>query len=198
MQFRIAKMLNNLMIYMAVAIALMVAGGFYVMQAHPESVIFYFVICMLIMMVVMIAFKYIESTLDKRLVIKMALENKIALVNIESSAREIPMRDSGFRNYWLYKFEGTLYPQGGEGKPVIFYEKMSAETSEIPTGSIYVTYDEARPGRIFVIPTELLARMPDLKSTVEAYEKRGDVNLKYLYAYNKRGMEIKRYQDMVT
>ncbi|MCL2565570.1 MAG: hypothetical protein FWE24_07165 [Defluviitaleaceae bacterium] len=197
MQLKIARILNKALVYMAVLVVLMLAGGFYITLTFPDYFFHYIVGCVIALMVLLLIFRYYEANWDKKVIIKMALNKKIALVNIESASRELPMRDSGFRNYWLYSFEGTLYPQEGGGISVKFYEKMSADTKEIPTGSVYVTYDERKPAQIFIVPTDLLARIPYLEDVVKSYENRDDVDCRYLYAYYKHGMELKRYQDIV-
>lgn len=198
MQLKIAKILNKALVYIAVLVILMLAGGFYISQDFHEYLFHYMVVCVIFIMVVMLIFRYYEVNWDRKVIIKMALNKKIALVNIESAERELHMRDSGFRSYWLYSFEGVLYPPEGSGIPVKFYEKMSSDTSEIPTGSIYVTYDEKKPAQIFIIPTDLLVSIPLLSEVTAAYEARDDIERRYLYAYYKNGMELKRYQDIIA
>jgi len=197
MQLKIARILNRALAYLAALTVLMLAGGFYIISAFPDYFFHYIVACAILLMALLLIFRYYEANWDKKVIIKMALNKKIALVNIETASRELPMRDTGFRNYWLYSIEGVLYPQSGGEMPVKFYEKMSADTLEIPAGSIYITYDEAKPKQMFIIPTDLLARIPHLADVVKYYENRADIECRYLYAYYKHGMELKRYQDMV-
>jgi len=197
MQLKIAKILNKALVYMAALLVFMLAGGFYIMQSFNDYLLYYMVLCGILLMILTFVFRYFEANWDKKVIIKMVLNKKIALVNITNASRELHMRDSGFRSYWLYSFEGVLYLQNGGEIPIKFYEKMSSSTSEIPTGSVYVTYDDAKPAQIFIIPTDLLANIPILADVVAGYEARDDIDRLYLYAYYKQGMELKRYQEMV-
>jgi len=198
MQLKIANILNKALVYLAALVIFMIAGGFYVIQAFPDFLLPYMVGCIILLMVFMFLFRYYEANWDKKVIIKMALNKKIALVNIESAERELHMRDSGFKSYWLYSFNGTLYPQSGAGIPIKFYEKMNSSAEQIPSGSVYVTYDEDKPSQIFIIPTDLLVNIPSLAEVTAAYEARDDIERRYLYAYYRQGMLLKRYQDIVA
>ena len=198
MQLKIAKILNQALLIVALLVIAMVAFGFYISRNYPNFRYVYIVICVILCGGLSVFFRYLEANWDKRVITKMALDSKIALVNIKNAGRELPMRDSSLISYWLYRFEGELYPQNGAGKPVTFYEKMSGATKEIPNGSVYVTYDERKPAQIFIIPTDLLARIPALADVAAGYEKREDIKVKYLYAYYNRGMELKNFSDIVS
>ena len=197
MQLKIAKTLNFALIIVTLLTLSLVAGGLYVHRAFPDFRYYYIAVSVILSIIFMAVFRYLEANWDKNIIIRMTLEGKIAFVNIESSERERLMRDSSFTAYWLYRFEGKLYPQNGKSIAVTFYEKMSRRTTEIPTGSIYVTYDERKPEQIFIIPTDLLVRIPGLEKITAAYEKRNDIDCRYLYAYNNQGMELKNYRDVV-
>ncbi|MDR1635867.1 MAG: hypothetical protein LBR93_00880 [Treponema sp.] len=143
-------------------------------------------------------YKWLENGWDKYVITKMARAGKIALVNIEKGEPYLPLRDSGFRRYWIYRFEGTLYNRERKPRPVSFFEKMNVETREIPQGSVYVTWDETKPAQIFIVPNALIGSLPQLAPLVGAYEKDKALKLKYLDAHYHRGMILRSFRQAVA
>jgi hypothetical protein len=127
----------------------------------------------------------------------MAREGKIALMNIKSGKRIMATRDTSFKNYWIYEFEGTLYNTRHETLEKKFQEKLNKNMNEIPCGSVYVTYDELNPEQIFIIPNAMIGSLPNLMNTVQDYEKDSKIEVKYLDAHYNKGMVLKTFHETV-
>ncbi len=198
MQLKVAKIVNQIMFYIFVIIAGLAVGAFVLMQTYPGSKLLIVAIFLLVSIFLMFAFRWLESSWDKRVVTKMVQSGNIALVNIQSAARVMKMRDSGFVSYWLYEFNATLYPPDGEPFEKKFYEKMNVEMQDIPTGMLYVTYDETKPNQIFIIPNDLISHLPSLAPIVQKFESNKSIQVKYLDVYYKNGIVIRTFKESVA
>jgi hypothetical protein len=198
LQVFIARLLNKLLIFMLLAVGVLGAGLVYVAKNHRPFLYPCAAAFLALTLVLTLVFKWLENSLDKTVVMKMVRSGKIALVNIESAGRFLPLRDTGFTSYWIFEFEGTLYD--GEHNPLkkTFYEKMNRNLENVPPGSVYVTYDPAKPAQIFIIPNALLGSLPALRPVVEAYEKDRNIAVKYLDVHYNKGMVVRSFQEAMN
>jgi hypothetical protein len=198
MQVRIARILNKLLVIFA-GLALVLFGGiFFVTSRYPDYRFYYIAGFVIITVTLTVVFKWLENRWDKSVILKMAREGKIALLNIRGGRRLFPLRDTGLVNYWIYEIEGDLYDGEHEKREKVFHEKMNRETGEIPQGSVYVTYDETKPAQIFIIPNAVIGNLPNLIPIVAAYEKDKKIPLKYLDVFYRRGMVLRTIREAMT
>jgi hypothetical protein len=197
MQVFIAKLLNRLLL----AVILVITGlgaGLYFVSSHYHD---YFYPCLaayfILAMFLTLGFKWLENSWDKRVITKMARAGKIALANIESAKRFLPLRDTGFTRYWIFEFAGTLYDSEHNPVKKTFYEKMNISLENIPQGSVYVTWDPVKPAQIFIIPNALVGALPNLMPIVNSYEKDTNIRIKYLDAHYNKGMVVRSFQEAV-
>jgi hypothetical protein len=171
---------------------------FFGIRQYPAYRIYFIVGFTAAATILSLFYKWLENGWDKYVITNMARAGKIALVNIEKGERYLPLRDSGFRRYWIYRFEGTLYNRERKPLPISFFEKMNFETGDIPRGSVYVTWDENKPAQIFIIPNALIGSLPALAPLVAAYEKDKALKLKYLDAHYQKGMILRSFRQAVA
>ena len=195
MQVYIAKTLNKILLLFSVVIVGLFAGIFPVSRYYPDYARWQVLIFIIASIFLALFYKYLEENWDKRIIGKMAKDGKIALMNIRSGKRLMAMRDTSFRNYWIYELEGTLYNNKHEAVEKTFQEKMNKDMKEIPSGSVYVTYDELKPLQIFIIPNAMIGALPNLIQTVQDYEKNSRIDVKYLDAHYNKGMVLKTFRD---
>jgi hypothetical protein len=198
MQVTLARILNRLLILICVLIAGLLALMFFGIRQYPAYRVYFIAGFTVGATILSVFYKWLENGWDKQVITKMARAGKIALVNIEKGEPYLPLRDSGFKRYWIYRFEGTLYDRERKARQVSFFEKMNPETTGIPQGSVYVTWDEDKPGQIFIIPNALIGSLPQLARLVEAYEKDRAIKVKYLDAHYHRGMVLRSFRQAVT
>ena len=195
MQVYIAKTLNKVLLLFTLVIIALFAGIFIVRYFYPEYVRWQVLVFIIGSVFLSVFFRYLEENWDKKIIGRMAKNGKIALMNIKGSKRLMAMRDTSFRNYWIYELEGTLYNTRHEALEKKFQEKMNSATGEIPCGSVYVTYDELNPARIFTIPNAMIGSLPNLMRTVQDYEKDSRIEVKYLDAHYNKGMVLKTFSE---
>lgn len=199
MQVKIAKILNNMLIVITLFIVALGVGIIFVAKDYNDILPYYIASFVLISIALAVVFKWLEARWDKWVITKMVKNGKAALFNIKSAERVLPLRDSSFINYWIYKFEGTLYDRDNhEAIKATFYEKMNRETDKIPAGTVYVTYDETKPTQIFIIPNLMISHMPNLIPIVSDYEADKKISLKYLDVFYNRGMVLKTFRETVA
>lgn len=197
MQLKIAKIINSLLALVTVIILALAGGYVFVYQRYPEFKTTYLILFAVIAVALMIFFRWMEEGWDKRVITRMAKEGKVAIANIKRSERVMRMRDSTFTNFWLYEFAADLITPRLEKLPdVKFWEKMNADTQDIPNGSVFVTYDPEKPTQIFVIPNVLISRLPDLMPAVRKMEAKASI--RYLDAYYNKGMVIKSMKESLA
>jgi len=198
MQYKVAKILNSILVIITVVILVLAAGYFVIYNYAPNFKLPYLILFVVVAVVLMGGFRWLEKNWDKRVITKMAQEGKIALAEIKGGQPVMKMRDATFTNYHLYEFEGVLYTPEGKQFAVKFYEKMNWQTSEIPEGNVYVTYDPEKPSQIFVIPNVLISHIPTLAPIIQNFERNKQIKIKYLDAHYNRGMVIRTFQEAIA
>ncbi|MCL1928614.1 MAG: hypothetical protein FWG07_07475 [Treponema sp.] len=198
MQIYIAKTLNKVLLLFLLVIVALFAGIFIVSKLYPEYVRWQVLTFVIGSVFLAVFFRYLEENWDKKIIGKMARNGKIALMNINGGKKLMAMRDTSFRNYWIYELEGTLYNARHEALEKKFQEKMNKDTEEIPSGSVYVTYDELKPAQIFIIPNAMIGSLPNLMKTVQDYEKNSRIEVKYLDAHYNKGMVLKTFRETMN
>lgn len=195
MQIYIAKTLNKLLLLFSGVIVLFFIGFFVVSHFYPEYARWQLLAFIVVSIFLTIYYRYLEENWDKKVIGKMARDNKIALMNIHGGKRLMAMRDTNFRNYWIYELEGTLYNDRHEALEKKFQEKMNKDMNDIPSGSVYVTYDELKPAQIFIIPNAMIGILPNLMPIVQSYEKDSKITVKYLDAHYNKGMVLQTFKE---
>jgi hypothetical protein len=197
MQLKIAKIINSLLALLTVIILVLAGGYIFVFNRYPEYKTNYLIVFVIIAIGLMIFFRWMEEGWDKRVITRMAKDGKVALANIKRSERVMRMRDSTFTNFWLYEFVADLVtPELETLKEVKFWEKMNADTQQIPNGSVFVTYDPEKPTQIFVVPNVLISQLPELMPAVRKIEE--NATIRYLDTYYNKGMVIKSMKDSLA
>ena len=195
MQVFIAKTLNKLLLLFLAVILLLFGGIFLAARFYPAYLRAQMLVFITVSVFLAVWYRWLEENWDKRVIQKMARSGKIALCALRGGKRIMAVRDTAFRPYWIYEIEGDLFDLSHKKRPVSFREKMNPATEEIPPGSVYVTWDEAKPAQVFIIPNALLGALPQLRETVEAYEKDPAITVKYLDARYRRGIELKTFRE---
>ena len=197
MQLKIAKIINSLLILMTVIVLALAGGYIFVYNRYPEYKTAYLIAFVIITIVLLFLFRWMEDGWDKRVITRMTKNGKVALANIKRSERVMRMRDSSFTNFWLYEFTADMVTPDLKSLPdVKFWEKMNADTQQIPNGSLFVTYDPEKPSQIFVIPNALISQLPELMPVVRKIESSASVH--YLDSYYNKGMVIKSMKESLA
>ncbi|MDR2245062.1 MAG: hypothetical protein LBE17_00090 [Treponema sp.] len=198
MQVRIARILNKLLVIFAALVLVLFTGIFFVAKRYPDYRFYYIAAFVIVTVTLTVVFKWLENRWDKSVILKMAREGKIALMNIRSGRRLFPLRDTGLVNYWIYEIEGDLYNSEHEKLEKVFHEKMNRDVGEIPQGSVYVTYDDTKPSQIFIIPNVVISNLPNLIPIVASYEKDKKIAVKYLDVFYRRGMVLRTVREAMA
>lgn len=197
MQLKIAKIINSLLIVLTVIILALAGGYIFVYNRYPEFRTTYLIIFVLVAIGLMLFFRWMEEGWDKRVITRMVKDGKVALANIKHSERVMRMRDSTFTSFWLYEFVVDLVTPDLQTLPdVKFWEKMNADTQQVPNGSVFVTYDPEKPTQIFVVPNVLISQLPELMPVVRRIE--ANASIRYLDTYYNKGMVIKSMKDSLA
>jgi hypothetical protein len=198
MQVLIARTLNKILLLFSVVIVALFAGIFAVGRYWPDYRNLYIGGFAFISIALALYYKYLEDRWDKRIIMRMAKSGKVALVNITGGKRLMAMRDTSFNTYWIYELEGDLWDRDHVPAKKTFQEKMNKETGEIPSGFVYVTWDEQKPRQIFIIPNAMIGNLPNLMPLVSSYEKDDKIAVKYLDAYYNKGTVLKTYKETMS
>ena len=198
MQLRVAKVLNQILMIIFVVIVALAAALFFLLLNMPELKWVFLGSFILLGIALFTVYRWLEQSWDKRVITRMAQAGQVALVNIKSAERIQPMRESNFIRYWLYEFKGELFDQQGNSIEKTFYEKMNDLTDNVPYGSVFVTYDEKKPDQVFIIPNDIVSRIPSLAPVAAAYENNKRIGVKYLDVYYDKGINIRTFRDAVT
>jgi ABC-type multidrug transport system fused ATPase/permease subunit len=198
MQLKVAKVLNQILLIIFVIVMALIALVIFMIPKMPELKWVFLGSFVLTGIALLTFFRWLEQTWDKRVITRMAQNGKVALANIRSAERIQPMRDSGFVSYWLYEFKGELYDPKLNRIEKKFYEKMNYATQEVPDGSVFVTYDEEKPDLIFIIPNDVVSRIPSLAPIAATFERDKRIEVKYLDVYYDKGINIRTFREAVA
>lgn len=198
MQLKVAKVLNQILVIIFMIVVGLIALLFVLIPKMPELKWVFLGSFVLTGIALLTVFRWLEQTWDKRVITRMAQNGKVALANIHSAERIQPMRDSSFLSYWLYEFKGELYDPELNRIEKKFYEKMHHATDEVPSGSVFVTYDPEKPDQVFIIPNDVISHIPALAPIAAKFEKDKRIGVKYLDVYYDKGINIRTFREAVA
>ncbi|MCE5235771.1 MAG: hypothetical protein ABFC62_01800 [Clostridiaceae bacterium] len=197
MQLKVAKVLNQILLIIFMVVVTLIVLLFVLIPKMPELKWVFLGSFVLTGIALLTVFRWLEQTWDKRVITRMAQNGKVALANIHSAERIQPMRDSSFLSYWLYEFKGELYDPQLNRIEKKFYEKMNHATDEVPSGSVFVTYDPEKPDQVFIIPNDVISHIPALAPIAAKFEKDKRIGVKYLDVYYDKGINIRTFREAV-
>ncbi len=148
-----------------------------------------------IAIVITLIYKFLENNIDKIMLQKKVFKGEVVLANIKSSKYLSAFRDSGFRTYLLMQFEVTYYDENMQPHPATIIEKMNKDCTNIPLGSVYMTYDKKNPDNGMFVQNILISRVPELMPLVQKYESTKSINIKYLDVHYDTGLVIQTFKD---
>ena len=199
MQLKITKILNKILIGISLITIAIIGGFFYVSKDVPGFLKTYLTIGCIVVCVMFIAFWQLELRLDKYFIEKMVKNEKIALANITEATKVRMVGDSVFRGYWLYNVQVDIYdPKTFRCIHTSFVEKFDLSVEQVPTGTVYLAYDENMPDCISLIPLVLLYQFPELEKIVKRYESKKNIPIKYVDVYYKRGFVIRTMKEKLN
>ncbi|MDR2898725.1 MAG: hypothetical protein LBU94_00230 [Clostridiales bacterium] len=195
MQYRLARTLNTLFIFVALFIVAAWAAYIFLVPKDSDFSAYFMVVTILVSVFFAVMFLWLEQNLDKRMITSMAKNGDIAIANIKSARRLRPMRDSSFNQYWLYEFDVDVFDKSHNKHEITFCDKLSVYMEDVPQGSVFITYIENNPDKISIIPVSLISFLPQLKDIVTGYENDKSIRVKYLDVFYKKGLVLRTFQE---
>lgn len=195
MQFKIYKRLNLLLNVMILSIIAMIVGVVLNFNKLQDQIIIIFVFFFLYSVVCFYIFKLVENNYDKRLIQKMAIANQVVIANIKEAKIAFPIKDSGGKHYNLWEITVTYIDHDMNSHDFVFYEKLNPSVQTIPHGTVFMTNDEKKPGRKFIVPNVIISHIESMMPIVHRYEKEKKAFIKYLNVYYDNGLIIETYNQ---
>lgn len=195
MQLKIYQRLNQLLILIFVSIVVFgiaVVLNFNRLE-NMKTLIFAFF--MLYSLGCYFIFKMIENNWDKRLIQKMAIANQVVVANIREAKPYLHIKDSSSKHYNLWEITVDYYDHDLNRHEYTLFERMNASVEMIPHGTVFLTHDENKPNRKFIIPNVIVSHIESLMPIVQKYEKTKAINIKYLNVYYNTGIVIETYKE---
>jgi hypothetical protein len=140
-------------------------------------------------------FNYYEQHIDRWIIQKMVKNGQVALAEIRKGTFHRLFTDGRFKKHVLWKLELDVYDHDHRKHRVTTIEKFSPHQTSIPAGSVYVTWDPARPDHIFLIPNLLIGSTAALKPLVQGYEDDQQLPVAYLNCFYDEGIRLMTYQQ---
>ena len=195
MQLKIYKRLNLIIITYLIILILFL----FIMFKNPalwEKNKFLIIGLLVIFSTIFIfTFRYYESNADKKIINKMVFEGKIALARIDGGNFNRFIKDTKGIKYPIWDLDVTIYNTDGATKKLKMLDKFSSIQTRIPTGFVYITYDETSENS-FIVPNLLLGAFDNSTELVKKYEK-NIKQIKYLNVYYHKGIVIETYKDTI-
>ena len=198
MQLRIHKSLNMILYFVLgslVLLGIIVLFNFEYFRPHLLPV---FIGVFLYNIVCFFLFKTIEKNWDKNLIQKMTFKNKVVIANIKEAKRAFLIRDSGGKRYNLWEITVDYIDHDMSSHEFVFFEKLNVEVTEIPKGTVFMTNDDSKPGRKFIVPNVIVSHVESLIPIVQEYEKQKKAYIKYLNVYYKDGLVIETFKQSIN
>lgn len=195
MQFKINKRLNQLL-YLMIGIELVAAVLLFVNRRLFSNHLFLiFAIIFIYNIVCFFIFKTLEKNWDKRIIQKMVLNNQVVIANIKSGKIAFPYRDSSYKKYNMWEITVDYIDHDMSTHEFVFYEKLNPTVEHLPKGTVFLTNDNNKPGKKFIVPNVLISHSESLMPIVQNYEKQKKAYIKYLNVYYDNGLVIETYQQ---
>lgn len=140
-------------------------------------------------------YSYIELYSDKNIIRKCLRNGNVALAKINKGGFVRFARDVKFRNYAYWKLEVDLYDNDMKKIKTEIIEKFNSHQTSIPSGYVFVTYEDGKPDECLIIPNAIIASVPEYKPLVEEYEKA--IKPKYLSVYYYQGLVMQTFEDAI-
>jgi len=195
MQLKIYHRLNQLLIAMLASDVVLVALALWKFSLIRDRLLVIFVIALIYNVILFLIFKMIENNWDKRMMQKMAIKGQVALANIMEAKQYISIKDSGNRHYNLWHLKVEYWDQDMNRREAIIVDKFSPIVQNMPMGTVYITNDEKKPLRRFVLQNFIIGNIPDLIPIVAKYENNKSIRIKYLNVYYNGGLIIETFKQ---
>ena len=160
-----------------------------------EHLLLSILLLLLVNIVSIVIQRTLENNADKKIILKLVEDNKIALCKIQSGTYYTTVKDSVLNKYNLWKLECIAYDEHMEPHNVEIIEKFNPNQKQIPGGYCYMTYDEKE--QYFLIPNAVIGNFINLKDRVETYEKKMK-SIRYLNVYYQKGLWVETFQETLN
>lgn len=196
MQLKLYRYLTWGSFVMAIAL---VAGAILLFVNHSSFTNFSTIMMVYVIfaLIVTLGYKFLENNIDKILLQHKAFKGQVVLANIKSSKYITAFRDTGFRTYLLMQLEVTYYDEDMQPHPATIIEKLNKNCTNIPHGTVYMTYDKKNPDNGMIIQNVMISRLPELMPLVQKYEKTKSIPIKYLDVHYDTGLVIQTFKDAI-
>lgn len=196
MQLKIYRMLNTILLSIMVLLAVALVAVFVYVDLSQFNIIGIFVVLIVVNAIIFFGYRYLETNWDRKLILKMVDDSKIALARITQADPVKNIRESTGIRYIMYKFYATVTLPDMSVVELEFYDKLNNNMIEVPRGYVYITYDETKPDHHFIIQNDLISLSPHLEPIVVNYEYRVK-GLEYLMVYQFRGLNIQKMEEFI-
>ena len=163
-----------------------------------EYMITIFIVVFLYNIICFFLFKMLEKNWDSAIIQKMAIDNQVVIANIKSAKIAFPFRDSSRKLYNMWEITVDYIDHDMSTHEFVFFEKLNPNQTELPLGTVFMTNDDKKPGRKFIVPNVVISHIESMMPIVENYEKQKKASIKYLNVYYKDGLVIETYKQSIN
>ena len=163
-----------------------------------EYMITIFIVVFLYNIICFFLFKMLEKNWDSAIIQKMAIANQVVIANIKSAKIAFPFRDSSRKLYNMWEITVDYIDHDMSTHEFVFFEKLNPNQTELPLGTVFMTNDDKKPGRKFIVPNVVISHIESMMPIVENYEKQKKASIKYLNVYYKDGLVIETYKQSIN
>lgn len=195
MQLKVYHTLNlilSLLVISIIVFAALLGLNFEALGDHKMMAVLIF---MVYVFIAFYGFKTFEHNYDKRMIQKMVINGDIAIANIVKAEPLNLIRDTSFKVYCLWNLEVEYYDKNFKKHEYTVTEKLNPTVKEVPNGTVYVTHNESKPERKFVVQNVMIGHVPTLQPIVAKFEKNKNIPIKYLNVYYKDGLIIETFRQ---
>jgi len=198
MQYRIYKQLNMLLFLMLAIPIVFTIIVVINLSYFQEYMITIFIVVFLYNIICFFLFKMLEKNWDSAIIQKMAIDNQVVIANIKSAKIAFPFRDSSRKLYNMWEITVDYIDHDMSTHEFVFFEKLNPNQTELPLGTVFMTNDDKKPGRKFIVPNVVISHIESMMPIVENYEKQKKASIKYLNVYYKDGLVIETYKQSIN
>lgn len=192
------KLYKRSTILLALVILINIISVFFLLNyLKQENVNRLFVIVAFILFIFALYFiySYYDLYADRNIIKKRVSNGDVALAKIKDGTFVRFARDSRLQNHVYWKLNVEIYDNDMKKIDTTIIEKFSTHQTSIPSGHVYVTYQEDKPEDSLIIPNVIIGSIPEYKPLVDEYEKK--IKPKYLNAYINKGLILQTYKDSI-
>lgn len=194
MYITIQQKINKIMILLLIITVSILIGFYFLYIKHIIDMLMLILSFIVLIFIFNYMIRFLEQNLEHHTIYKMLKNRQFALATIQNVEFYKKLRDSTFKNQYVYRFHIQIKTLDSKIIETDIYENINDQRIDCLPGDVYVTYD-GNLKKVGIIPTLMLQMMIEIEDEVRKYETKYQTN--YIVAVRNKGLSIRSISEVM-